>query len=298
MFIRASSPEQNPLPGLGPLGQLQGKWRGTGFNLISLPVRAGAAAPDQPPFRVKLNATTEELDFNLISSSAIPNRGFVQPDINFFGLQYLQTVGDRNGEGGLHLEPGLWLFAPDPNVQPSLYRLATIPHGDALLAANTAPLIPPFAGPPQFAFADPRPFPTGRPDLRITAPGYLDRFFNATVPAGLDPATPPGPPNPAGVINGAIGNPNLVLAAANAGKNFTRTTVFEVTSDVTNLRNIPFVVTNANATSMTSTFWISEFLTSDGRTVLQLQYTQTVILNFNNEDWPHISVGTLMMAFG
>lgn len=298
MTIRASSPDPNPLSNLGPLGQLQGKWRGSGFNLISLPVRRGAAPPDHPPFRVKLNATTEELDFNLISSTAIPNRGFIQSDLHFFGLQYLQTIGDRNGEGGLHLEPGLWLFAPDPAAMPSLYRLATIPHGDALLAANTMPLIPPFAGPPQFEASDPRPFPTGQPNQRIVAPGYLDRFFAAVVPPGLDPAIPPGPANPAGAIQGAIGNPNLVLAAANAGKTFTRTTVFNVSSDVTNLRNIPFVVANANATSMTSTFWVSEFRAADGNTVLQLQYSQTVILNFDGVDWPHISVGTLMMAFG
>lgn len=32
-------------------------------------------------------------------------------------------------------------------------------------------------------------------------------------------------------------------------------------------------------------------------TVLQLQYTQTVILNFNNVLWPHVSVATLRQHF-
>jgi hypothetical protein len=33
---------------------------------------------------------------------------------------------------------------------------------------------------------------------------------------------------------------------------------------------------------------------TDGSEFLQLQYTQTVILNFLNIDWPHISVATLV----
>jgi hypothetical protein len=35
----------------------------------------------------------------------------------------------------------------------------------------------------------------------------------------------------------------------------------------------------------------------DRSTYLQLQYTQTVILNFNQVLWPHVSVGTLRPQF-
>jgi hypothetical protein len=302
MTERAASPEANPNRGLGPLRQLQGIWVGHGFNIISLPVRNGATPPDHPPFLVKLNATIEELHFSLISSAEIPNRGFVQPDLNFLGLRYTSKVVDRNGEGGIHFEQGLWLFAPDPNVQPSLYRLASIPHGSTFLAANTEPVSaepePVTGGVLNFPVADPRPFPTNQPGNRITAPDYLDRFFQATVPNGLDPHTPPGPANPPGVINGAIGNPNLVLAEANAAHPITNTTTFTVSSDAENLRSIPFLSSNAKATSMTATFWISEFRGLFGIPILKLQYSQTVILNFDNTDWPHISVASLIMPFG
>jgi hypothetical protein len=46
---------------------------------------------------------------------------------------------------------------------------------------------------------------------------------------------------------------------------------------------------------MHSTFWIETVEHPNGNDqYLQLQYTQTVILNFLDIDWPHISVGTLV----
>ncbi len=58
--------------------------------------------------------------------------------------------------------------------------------------------------------------------------------------------------------------------------------------------NIPFVTRNANATQMDAIFWIETVKQPDGTETLQLQYTQTVILNFLGIDWPHISVATLV----
>jgi len=58
--------------------------------------------------------------------------------------------------------------------------------------------------------------------------------------------------------------------------------------------NMPFDIPNADATKMDAIFWIETVQQSDGSTFLQLQYTQTVILNFLNIDWPHISVATLV----
>ena len=64
------------------------------------------------------------------------------------------------------------------------------------------------------------------------------------------------------------------------------------------VENIPFVVTNANAISMKAIFWIEEVEHPHGfGHFLQLQYTQTVILNFLGIDWPHISVATLVKAW-
>ncbi len=51
---------------------------------------------------------------------------------------------------------------------------------------------------------------------------------------------------------------------------------------------------NANATQCTATFWIETVKNKDGSEFLQLQYSQTVLLDFGNIIWPHISVGTLV----
>jgi hypothetical protein len=58
--------------------------------------------------------------------------------------------------------------------------------------------------------------------------------------------------------------------------------------------NIPFVQKDANATSLKATFWIETVQQKNESTFLQLQYTQTVILNFLGIDWPHISIATLI----
>jgi hypothetical protein len=91
-----------------------------------------------------------------------------------------------------------------------------------------------------------------------------------------------------------VQNPNHVLEAAILGQNITKTVVLQI-STVPNgsIGNIPFVVPNANATKLDAIFWIETVQQPDGSTFLQLQYTQTVILNFLGIDWPHISVATL-----
>jgi hypothetical protein len=116
-------------------------------------------------------------------------------------------------------------------------------------------------------------------------------------------------------------NPNLALQEAILGQNITDTVVLIVSTNATNLTtptpaiphdpnpsgtvidiaapsggitNIPFVVQNANATQMDAIFWIEKVLQPDGSTFMQLQYTQTVILNFLGINWPHVSVATLV----
>jgi hypothetical protein len=51
--------------------------------------------------------------------------------------------------------------------------------------------------------------------------------------------------------------------------------------------NMPFDIANAS-------FWIETVKQADGTTFQQLQYTQTVILNFLGVNWPHICVATLI----
>jgi hypothetical protein len=277
-LFRVAAPADTTQDQLGPLADLPGTWVGSGFNLISLPDKQ-----DNKPFRLKLNATRESLAFTSIGAP-IPNRGSAQGDIIYFGLNYLQQVSDMGTNEALHLEPGLWLNVPEttaPAAPASVVRQATIPHGDSLLAQGRAFTV---AGGPLIATADSTPLDatTGKP---LTDAAYLAPFTTTPLPAAMRPF-------PAG----SIANPNLVLTQALEGQTITNTIVLEIsTAPDGGIVNIPFVVTNANATRLDATFWIETVeLPGGGGQFLQLQYTQRVTLNFLGIDWPHISVATLV----
>ncbi len=159
-------------------------------------------------------------------------------------------------------------------VQPAtVARLGTIPHGDSLLAQGNSLTV---AGGPLIGAIDSTPTGPG------ILPGYLDPFLN--------------PPLPPGFKLPFVKNPNLALQEAIQGQDITNTVVLIIsTSPSGGIVNIPFVVQNANATRLDAVFWIESVQQPDGSgTFMQLQYTQTVILNFLGIDWPHISVATLI----
>src|SRR4029077_3667946 len=121
---------------LGPLAPLVGKCTGRGMKVIWRPNHTPA---DQDRF-LELNLTSDQIEFTEINGP-IPNRGLLQPDINMFGLTYLQQITDANLNAGLHIEPGLWVAVPatpDPKVVPTVARLASIPHGTVVLFQGTA----------------------------------------------------------------------------------------------------------------------------------------------------------------
>ena len=273
--FRASAPAATGLIELGPLAELPGTWVGGGFVLISLP-----DFHDQKPFRLQIDATVETLEFTKIGAK-IPNRGSGQDDIFLFGVTYLQRVSDAVTNGALHVEPGLWLHVPPTTVpnnpKETVVRQGTIPHGDSLLAQGD--VIPPVAGGPVINPVDSTPVrnPPGAP---LTAE-YLAPFVNPSLPPGFKPPF--------------IKNPNLALQEAILGQNITKTIVLSVSTTTSGgIVNIPFVVSNATATKLDAIFWIETVHQPDGSQFMQLQYTQTVILNFLGIDWPHISVATLV----
>lgn len=103
-------------------------------------------------------------------------------------------------------------------------------------------------------------------------------------------------------------NPNEFLQKRIAEQHITKTVTLQVsTKKAGGVTNIPFIVKNANAASLTSTFWIETVVDKDtGAEFQQLQYTQTIDLEFPPSDradptkpepmivWPHISVATLV----
>ncbi|MNU62010.1 hypothetical protein D3C71_512230 [compost metagenome] len=305
--MRALAAEQTTVD-LGVLASLSGTWVGEGFNLIEVP-NMNQAKPGPPPpdkFRVILNATQETLTFSPIGGDII-NRGNAQEDIAYMGLHYLQQVNDVNlpsGQNGIHLETGLFLNLPngtDPVVTPTIARLGSIPHGDSILAQGRFLTV---EGPPQFAVADPTPFfISNGVRQNDTSENYLSLLKNAVPPKGIPPEV--------------IMNPNILLENAIKGQKIIKTVVILLdanpiegvanpgaTGPIGGITNIPFINVNANATSLSAIFWIETVQNDDGTTFLQLQYTQTVILDFPvfapsgdavSIMWPHISVATLRL---
>ncbi len=272
---------------LGPITDLAGTWIGKGFSLISLPDFDSKPPSTGPkPFRLKLNSTVEILEFTPIGG-LVPNRGSTgQDDISIFGLRYLQRVSDALTNEPLHIEPGFWLNVPRTDIPadgPTVVRQASVPHGSSVLAVGTGLHL---SGGPEIGPANSTPVknPVGTP----LAPEYLAPFADPPLPPGFKP--------------GFVRNPNLALLEAIRGQTIAHTVVLIISTAAPlngsgqlggGIVNMPFDIRNANATRLDAIFWIETVKQADGTTFQQLQYTQTVILNFLGINWPHISVATL-----
>ena len=196
-------------PELGPLELLPGTWeaRGTGWNSIALPFAGGDHG-----FRLLLNQYDEVLVFSLVDKG-IPNRGVNHDhsratDQFLVALDYEQSIhqiavvdrpeSDVAGDPGaaIHHEPGLFLNMlnriPDGF---DVARLATIPHGDSVLALGRSRKVPGLA---------PIPSMVGTPigeDGTIEDDRYLEPYkffhdnpFKGTVGApGFPASTRPSP---------------------------------------------------------------------------------------------------------
>lgn len=300
--------------------------------MIALPFQKAPAPPAGFKFRVLMNQYNEDLRFTFVDDD-VPNRGLLRPctcesDQMVATLDYQQKIAqvaaeDRPDSGGLagkaglpiHHEPGLWLYDKNrrtkddrikgdevTEVELTVARLASIPHGNSVLALGTSevfdgmPPIPAVSGLPSGRFED---VLTSDYDFK-TDPyfepfkHYIDNPFMGNV-VGV-----PGFPgfNPADM--------NQILRFANQGVNIVRTTVLTVdsTRKSAGIHNVPFVVREAEPVSMKSTFWIQELADKDqfGKPKFRLQYSQIVMLNFfrpredeqpERASWPHISIATL-----
>ncbi|HTW48937.1 MAG TPA: heme-binding protein [Acidobacteriaceae bacterium] len=282
-------PIANPL---GPLAELDGEWGGKGFNVIWRP---NHTPPGQDHF-LELNLTLDSLNFTAISG-AIPNRGLLQPDINMFGLTYLQQISDANLDAGLHIEPGIWAVAPvttDPAEPATVVRMASIPHGTTILAQGTASTS---AGPPVIPNNNILPFFIGDPAATVLFPEQ-----NLGTPTAF--RSPPA--QIVGITQSMVDNPNSVLQDAITGQTILSTTTLQIATQpaapVTaggGTANTAFLAgtadgPNALSFSVSATFWIETVKgTHHHPNFLQLQYSQLVLLNFGPLSWPHITVGTL-----
>jgi hypothetical protein len=278
--------------GLGPLAGLAGTWSGQGFNTIWRPHR------DTSDHFLELNVTNDQIALQVINGQ-IPNRGLLTPQIFMHGLTYLQQISDANVSvngvpAGLHIEPGVWVNVPpttDPQEPATVARLASIPHGTTITIQGTVTTAP---GGPSIPAVSLTPFNEGHPNQPIDFP---EQHLNQSTPfrtsgAGLT-----------GITQAMLDNPNSVLTKN--PPNVTTTTRLHVSTtpgvpDVGGgTSNTAFLVgtkdgPNADPAHVTATFWLQ---TLAGQTEpTRLQYSQTVLLNFNQISWPHITVATLTKA--
>lgn len=153
---------------LGPLAQ-PGVWAnvgsrenplvGHGWNLIALPF-VDTDPTNTRRFRLLLNQFNERLEFSLVDKN-VPNRGVDLPngpetDQKIAALDYEQSImqiavldeprtgtATTGGPGAaIHHEPGLFLHMQDQTDDAHrIGRLATIPHGDSVLALGSGQTI-------------------------------------------------------------------------------------------------------------------------------------------------------------
>lgn len=308
-LFRASAPIAQLHEQLGPLTELPGTWVGKGFNLIAVPDYS------QRFFTLEPNASIETLTFTSIGGP-LPDRGSHQEDIFFVGLHYFQQVSDALKSTALHVETGMWLNLPgttNPQQDPCVTRLSTIPHGDSLLAQG-AYSSQPVNGPYAIYPVDATPFTLGPQGQKIvvTDPNILNVYNTLALPD--DPDIPPQSQfDPNLVLNKVLRDQEnqqihmIALTILHADTQpvggINNTPIGNPSENVGGIVNVPFVNINAAANHFSGTFWIEKML--DKKTNLhfiQLQYTQTALLEFAGgispdnpvAFWPHISVGTLV----
>lgn len=273
---------------LGALADLDGTWIGTGFNLIALPLFPHEGII---PFRLKLNTTVEILEFTPIGAS-VPNRGFEQPDIEIHGLHYLQKVADGLTHEPLHIEPGFWLNVPPSAAsmgKREVVRQSTIPHGNSVLATGEASEI---EGPPVIATTPSIP-------LSHALHPIGNKFYLSPYAAAR--ADDQEKLRPKAFLPDYVTDPSQALrdtlqSQLARGQTVEHTVVLTTSTKPGAIGNIP---SDVDATSLDTVLWIERVRgpvvdeTVGPPTFLQLQYVQTVMLDFDNIFWPHISVATL-----
>jgi hypothetical protein len=287
-----------------PLRLLLGTWWGNGFNQIWRPANK-KTAPVVPPAQdrfLELNETIETLTFSEVSRN-VPNRGLsAQIDISLFAVDYLQQISDANvndNQGhpaGIHFEPGLWVAIPataNPAVGVETFaRMASIPHGTTFTAQGTSFTI---NGPPTIDPVNIIPFaPGGAPPPQGSPDPFPESNLSIATPFRTPLTDVPH------VTQAIIDNPNSLLQAGIAGKNIVSTTVLKISTVPLNpppsgggQSSISFLQPNALPVEIDAIFWIEKIKHESGIHTFQLQYSQRVMLNFNNRIWPHISVATL-----
>ena len=263
----------------GNLQGLIGNWTGSnGVNLVAVPDQKGE-------FTLLIAPYTETLNVKAVSA-ATPNRG-LQSIEKIPTLSYDLSINNSDNNSLMHVENGFWeVMNPVGNASFDVSRLATIPHGNSLVAMGNSSVI---SGAPTIDVSQ-SAVPFG--DLPTTD-GYTDEYIMPSSIQGFFPTAP---------------NQYLVehlQKQINSGITVTETTIINIsTNNKGGISNIPSLYSNANATQFDATFWIETLQDSSGKIIHQLQYSQRTLITFPIKSnlpgqtiiWPHFNVNTLTLT--
>lgn len=342
--IRLGKERASDTANLGFLARLSGTWEGEGFNLIARPDKQGGSPLFLELNQTFETLSVVPISSSIPNrGSAVDDIEL----FGLTYLQKVTdsvTKGALHIEPGMWVH----VPSQDTATTQSVFRLGTIPHGNSLLAAGNATLLDPFPGnpfdPDKLSAANTAPFPVGgvmpipgteSPFAPYDLSNLTPAAVNFRTPAGDNPATPL-PTTILGVpMQDVILDPTKLLTAALSGQEIESMVTIRIATVPSLLQaqpdkngqpqppkdillnqntgggveNIPFLQTNADAATAFATFWIEQIKgpTPDSG-FLQLQYVQTVFLNFPAVSpgtppgkpltWPHVSVATLRKTFG
>lgn len=271
-FTRLGRSATTTASDLGPLADLVGRWFATdGVEAIAVPAMSGTSES----FTLIVRPYIETLSVKPIGAP-VPNRGGPAGDMYINGVMYEIRITDALTKEPLHLENGMWLYM-GAGQDPAVARVASIPHGDAVLAVGTASTVP---GPPTIE---------ARSALPVSGPstpfGYTDVYQLAGF--GFQPS-----------------NFNAGLQAVIQQQDIVETTTLSVsTENGGGISNIPFVDRNAAATAFFCDFWIETVRSLNGTLFQQIQYSQQTNIEFlptfggppgSLVMWPHTNTATLV----
>ena len=262
----------------GALTGLIGTWSGNqGYNMVALPNQQGG-------FGLLVAPYTETLTITAVPATT-PDRGLTSI-VQIPTLQYATTISDSRDGALMHVEAGFWETIPAAdNGGFDIFRLATIPHGDALTAMGNATTV---SGPPIIDVTL-----SGQPTGALPQTnGYLDVY---------------GPPFE--FANYSPGFPNHYLdyvlqQQQAAGMQIVSTTQLYIsTLNQGGISNIAMVGANTPTTQFDATWWIETLVDAHGNHSMQLQYSQRTLMSFpitgdapgQTIVWPHININPLTL---
>ena len=268
-FTRLSPSLAHVSDSLGPLADLLGTWVGNkGFNMVAVPFPTQGRAP----YTLLVRPYLETLTFSPIGAK-VPNRR--AGGIDFVtGVMYEQRIVDIATNQPLHVENGMLLLLDQASKTNSVARLASVPHGDSVLAIGDwgrvegAPIFPPIWSLPS-----------------NQDPAHMQQYETAKTGEF-------NPKRPEATLNNEI-----------VGQHILHTTFINLsTAGGGGILNIPFIHKQANAGQFDCNFWIETIAdpSNPGHSFQQLQYGQTTTIEFadgaktRRGRWPHISINTLV----